>query len=263
MDVKTATVTTHGFSMDYFSFGSGSVPFVMLPGIYTKPITTLSLAVAAAYKDFAEHFTVYVFDRRTQLPEGYTIKDTAADTSAVLDELGIKTACVFGVSMGGMTAQVLAVNRPDLVGKLILSSTSSRISPQTAEKLSEFITLAQSGDSDAMSLAFAKAVYTPSFFETYKDAIIMSLGGSTKADIDRFVTLTKAIKNFDIFDELDRIKCPTLVIGAGEDRLLGVQASRDIAEKTGSELFVYEGYGHCAYDEAPDYKERILEFFTR
>ena len=113
MDINISNVTTGGFSMDYFSFGTGEIPFIMLPGLYTKPMNTLAQAVAGAYKMFSEKFTVYVLDRRTPISESYTIMDTADDTAAVLDKLNIKKACVFGVSMGGMTAQALAVKRPD------------------------------------------------------------------------------------------------------------------------------------------------------
>ena len=263
MHAEVSAVKVNGFSMGFFRFGEGSTPFVMLPGIYTKPITILAPLVAEAYAAFAEQFTVYVPDRRSDLPNGYTIEDSADDTAAVLDELGIKNACVFGVSMGGMTAQALSAKRPDLVGKLVLSSTASRISPQTRQNISEMIALAESGDIDALLLRFAKSVYTPSFFEKYKEPILASLQGSSQADIDRFVTLSKGILNFDIYDKLGRISCPTLVIGAGKDEMLGVQASKDIAEKAGAELYIYENYGHAAYDEAPDYKDRLLEFFTR
>ena len=56
------------------------------------------------------------------------------------------------------------------------------------------------------------------------------------------------------------ITCPVFVLGAGEDQVVGVQASRDIAEKLGCEIYVYEGYGHGVYDEAPDYLSRIQSF---
>ena len=114
-----------------------------------------------------------------------------------------------------------------------------------------------------MSLGFAKAVYTPSFFEQYKDAIIASIDGSTRQDIRRFALFARKIKDFDIYGEIDRITCPMLVIGGGKDKLIDVQASRDIAEKTGAELYIYEKYGHAVYDEAPDIKYRLFEFFTK
>ena len=67
---------------------------------------------------------------------------------------------------------------------------------------------------------------------------------------------------------LANLKCPTLVLGAELDRTLGVIASREIAEaleRNGVpvELYVYENYGHAAYDEAPDFRSRILEFLKK
>ncbi len=263
MNTKVSSVTTHGFTIGYFTFGTGKTPFVMLPGISIKPITTLAPAVASAYNEFAEDFTVYVFNRRNDLPDGYTISDAASDTAAVLDELGISSACVFGVSMGGMIAQVLAVNRPDLVGKLVLGSSASRLTPQSEEIIQHFAALAQSGDIQSLTLAFAQAVYTPTFFETCKEAILAALADATQADIARFTALTKAILAFDIYAELDKVSAPLLVIGADKDKLLGVQASVEIAQKTGGELYICKGYGHAAYDEDPDYRSRLYEFFTR
>ncbi len=263
MNVNISNITTSSFSMDYFSFGIGKTPFVMLPGIYTKPMNTLAHAVADAYKMFAEQFTVYVPDRRPPLPEGYSITDLANDTAVLLDKLGVENACIFGVSMGGMTAQLLAVKRPDLVQKLALVSTASRIDDRSQRQFNKFLSLAKNGDLNALSLGFAEAVYTKSFFEKFREPILSSLEGSTQEDIDRFITLTRSILSCSIYDELDRIHCPALVIAGSEDEVFSVQDSKDIAEKTNAELYIYEGYGHAVYDEAPDIKDKLFEFFTK
>ena len=52
------------------------------------------------------------------------------------------------------------------------------------------------------------------------------------------------------------------MIGSKDDRVLGSKASLLIANQIPhSELFMYEGYGHAAYDIAPDYRERMKKFF--
>ncbi|MBQ2617108.1 MAG: alpha/beta hydrolase, partial [Synergistaceae bacterium] len=60
--------------------------------------------------------------------------------------------------------------------------------------------------------------------------------------------------------------CPVLVLGSNDDRVLGGEASVQIMEslkvKSGCELFMYDGYGHAAYDIAPDYRERMLKFLV-
>lgn len=77
----------------------------------------------------AERFQVIVFDNRgvgqTEQPEGpYSAEMLAADTAGLLEALEIGQAVVMGHSMGGFVAQALVLERPDLVGKVILSATN-------------------------------------------------------------------------------------------------------------------------------------------
>ncbi len=78
--------------------------------------------------------------------------------------------------------------------------------------------------------------------------------------------LAEAMKDFDVTGELEKIACPVLVIGAKDDRILGPDAAGEIAERlrgrTDFEIHMYDGYGHAAYDLAPDYKERLLRFLS-
>jgi pimeloyl-ACP methyl ester carboxylesterase len=77
----------------------------------------------------AEHFQVITFDNRgvgeTDKPAGpYSAQLLAADTVALMDELGIQTAAIFGHSMGGYIAQSMALDYPNRVDRLILASTN-------------------------------------------------------------------------------------------------------------------------------------------
>ena len=66
------------------------------------------------------------------------------------------------------------------------------------------------------------------------------------------------------YDDLDKITCPTFIIGAGQDMVLGRGASIEMNEKIkGRELFIYEGYSHGVYEQAKDFNNRVLGFLTR
>ena len=87
----------------------------------------------------------------------------------------------------------------------------------------------------------------------------------TEEEFARFVILAKGTKGFDVVDQLDRISCPVLAIGVYEDAVLDSDATMEIAEKLDERsdfrLFMYIGYGHAAFDTAPDYRKRMLRFF--
>ena len=78
--------------------------------------------------------------------------------------------------------------------------------------------------------------------------------------------LAEGIRDFDVSDQLSRIQCPVLAIGVFEDAVLDADATMEIAEKLDVrpdfKLFMYIGYGHAAFDTAPDYRDRIRAFLT-
>lgn len=247
--------------MNYFSFGTGKRAFIMLPGISIKSVLLSADAVAAAYADFGRDYTVYLFDTPRELPRDCTIAYLADTVAQTMKRLGIEDADLFGCSMGGMMAQHIAVNYPELVHKAVFASTCSHPSEMGIATLSGWRELALKGDRQSLNREFAHSVYSPEFHELYKDTFAAMENDGTDEDLQRFALIAGACLRFNILDELDRISCPVLVIGSWGDRTLSGESSVEIAEKIGCELYMYEGYGHAVYDEAPDYKSRLLRFF--
>jgi len=261
--VKIQYVKTENFEMQYARFGSGEKTIVLFPGLYTKSLMPLAENVAQYYERFTADYTVYMFDRVETPPEGYTIENMADDNIKVLDSLKITDAYVIGISMGGMIAQTVAVKRSGLVKKLFLGSTACKTDGESELAVSNWISLALKGDEDALNQAFAGNVYSKNFYQQYREEILSSLKGATKADLKRFAVLAGGIKGFDISERLSEIKCPVFCIGADKDKIFGAKPSQEIAEKTSGEYFIYENYGHAVYDEAHDYLERIEKFFKK
>ena len=78
---------------------------------------------------------------------------------------------------------------------------------------------------------------------------------------DRFLRNAHAILDFDSRSKLHEISCPTLIIAGNDDHTVGNDAAGELAKAiTGSELFVYEGLGHGAFEEAKDFYDRVREF---
>ncbi len=255
------TVRIDGKEMEYLHFGrEGGEKFVILPGLSLKSVMGSAEMIVPAYALLAENYDIYLFDHIKDEPEGYDIKGMAEDTLAAFDRLGLDRVHLMGVSMGGMVAQTIAADEPDRVSSLILCSTAMNTAHSDQDLFAGWEELAGAKDTPALMASFGERVYTPSFYEAYKDIIIASGEGATDRDYANFMISLKAVKNFDISKETDKISCPAYVIGAGEDRVLGTQAAGDLAAALKCECFVYEGFGHGVYDEAPDYLSHIDAF---
>ena len=125
-NAKELKITVQNMQFDYIAFGNGTKPLIMIQGLNTRDIKGSSLSLAYMYRIFAKDYKVYLFDRRPVVQEGITVRDMATDIAQAMDRLGITNADVLGVSQGGMIAQYLAIDRPDLVNKLVLAVTLSK-----------------------------------------------------------------------------------------------------------------------------------------
>ena len=265
MSIQIETVRTERFSMNYFRFGRGGKTLVILPGLSIQSVMGAADAVAAAYQSLEDRYTIYVFDRRAELPSLYTVRDMARDTAEAFAALGLRKVCLFGASQGGMIALVLAVEHPELVGKMVLGSSSAHVQQAQYRVIEDWVRLAKAGDREGLYLAFGREIYPPEVFKQYRDTLIAAAAAVTDAELSRFIILAEGIKDFNVSDELEKIRCPVLALGVYEDAVLDSDATMEIAEKLDDRpdfrLYLYVGYGHAAFDTAPDYRRRILSFF--
>lgn len=262
------TVKTENLEMDYAKFGTGVRPLVLLPGMSLKSTMSVASMVADSYKIFRDDFTVYLFDRKKNFGESYPMEQMAVDTAEAMDAIGIGSACMIGISQGGMIAQLIAEQFPQKVERLALGSSASRLNDMSRAVMTEWKRLADEGNVEALCSNFIDKVFSEETIRKYKKSLMRLNSNATEQDMKRFCVLARACLEFEAYEGLKNLKCPTLVLGAELDRTLGVIASREIAEaleRNGVpvELYVYDNYGHAAYDEAPDYRSRILEFLKK
>lgn len=261
MSVVIDKVVTDRFEMKYAKFGKGERTAVILPGLSVKSVVDSGEAVASAYKSMIEDYTVYLFDRRTVCPQGYTIKDMADDTAEAFDVLGLKDIYIFAVSQGGMIAQSLVLNHPEFARKLVLCSTVSGITEDNSKVIREWIKYAEEGDEESLDRSISNTVYSDDFNEKYGDFIVKLISGASEEELKRFIILAKSMDGFDVTDRLGEIRCPTLVIGSKADKVFDYKYVAEVAEKSGALMKTYEGYSHAVYDETPDCLKEVLKFY--
>lgn len=250
--------------MKHIVFGSGKRNFVILPGLSVHSIMGAAEAIAAAYRDFTDGYTVYVFDRPDDIRNCRTVRDMAAETAATMHDLHLTDADLFGASQGGMIAQYIAIDHPELVRSLILGSTLAQPNATFRTVIGEWVRHADIRDENGLLESFADRVYSEATLQAYRETIISANRGICEEEFRRFSVLAAACLSFDSRAELSSVRCPALVLGSEGDRVVTAEGSRQLAAGIGCELYLYDArYGHGVYDEAPDYRYRCLDFLRR
>ena len=259
---RESKLHVQNMEFDYITFGSGTKPLVMIQGLNTRGIKGAAFPLACMYRMFAKEYRVYLFDRRPAAEEGLTVRDMAADMAAAMDALGLAHADIWGVSQGGMIAQYLAIDRPDLVRKMVLSVTLSRSNPTVRKVIGGWIDMAQRGAMGELVADMAEKMYSDRYVKRYRPFLPLLTLLQKPKDVRRFTVLAKACLTCDTYDLLDQIQCPVLVLGGGQDKIVTGAASRELAEKLGCGIYMYEELGHAAYEEAKDFNQRVYAFFV-
>ena len=262
-NAKNGSVRLAGAEMDYVRFGGGGKHLILLPGLSDSLATVKGKAalLAPPYKRFFERYTVWMFSRRSSLRRGVTIRDMAEDQAAALSALGIERACVLGVSQGGMIAQLLAADFPEKVEKLVLAVSAKSVNDTIRARVENWAALAEKGDHKDLMIDTAERSYSEAYLKKYRKLYPLLGSVGRPKSYERFLANAEAILAFDAQEDLKKIVCPTLVIGGGEDQIVGPDAAEELhAAIPGSELYVYPSLGHAAYEEAKDFNERVFRF---
>jgi len=262
-NVKEDKLKISNTEIDYITFGTGKKVLIMIQGLNTGGIKGAGLSLAFMYRIFAKDYTVYLFERRPNIWEGITVRDFAKDIASAMEELQIENADIFGVSQGGMIGQYLAIDRPDLVHKLVLAVTLSKNNDIVKSVINGWISMTEQGDIKGLVTDMAYKMYSEEYLKRYKPLLPLLTILQKPKDVKRFIILAKSCLTCNIYEELNKIKCPVFVIGGKRDKVVGEKASEEIADRLKCEMYLYENLGHAAYEEAKDFNKRVLEFFRK
>jgi pimeloyl-ACP methyl ester carboxylesterase len=256
------TIKNGEFEMDYFKFGNGKKNMIIIPGVSIKSVMESEEIIKNAYKLFSNDFTIYVFDRKKKMEKSYNIFNMADDLIKAIDGLGLKDLYALGASQGGMIALIIAFKRGDLIKKLNVNSTTAFVAHDKYLLFDELINLSINNKLLDMVKLFCKKAYSNELYESVKDSLLPFVNSINENDINNFIIESEALKDFNILNDLDKIKCDTFIIASKLDQIFDYNDSITLNNKIkNSKLFLYDKYGHDVYDEALDIKNRIYDFY--
>ena len=262
---KGKTLYFNDKSMDYVTFGKGKKHLVIIPGLGDglQTVKGMAMTFSITYRILAEHYKIYVFSRINELRRGYTTRDMAADVAEAMETLNLDTAYVMGISQGGMIAQWLAADFPEKVQKLILAVTTAKPSQLARERIEHWQKLSQSGNFKHLMLDIAKHSYTQKSYQKWRLLYnIMGRLGRIK-DENRIAIQSQSCLEHNSLEVLKEIHCPTLILGALEDDVVGVDGSKELAKAiSGCQLLILKHSGHALYEENKVFQEAVCEFLN-
>ncbi|MBP3891962.1 MAG: alpha/beta hydrolase [Solobacterium sp.] len=250
--------------MNYFKFGKGERNLVILPGLSVESVLESKDLIVEAYQVLEEEFTIYLLDYQRDVVETYTIEDMVKDVVDQIEILGLTHVSLFGISLGGMIAMKIASQYPEIVEQLVLGSTTAEVTPSRYQKIGEWVEDAKRKELEKLCLSFGKTVYPEAFYLQMEESFRAMAKTITEEERKRFIQFAESIKDFVCLNDLEKITCPTFVLGDKQDHVFDEEATIQIAKHLTSskrvECYLYDGYGHAVYDMASDYKERVLRF---
>lgn len=216
----------------------------------------------------AEHHDVVLFDNRgigeSEAPPGpYTVPQLAADAVGVLDEAKLERAHVLGTSLGGMVALQLALDHPDRVHKLVLACTTpggrgaAPMPNGTVRLMAEAATLPP----EVALRRFVENAFGPQPDVALVDRI-MEHRLATAQPQPAWAAQAAAGATFDVWDRVEDVRAPTLVLTGDADNVVDSRNSHLLAERIPqARLEVFPGGGHLFFWEQPQrFVELVGEF---
>lgn len=213
-------------------------------------------------EDLRRDFDTIVYDHRdigesTRTGKPFTIAQLAEDAFGLLEALGLESAHVMGISMGGMVAQELALAYPERVGTLVLGCTycggeGSRLaSEEVMRRLAEAMS---SGDRERAVRAAWEANVSRGFAarEEAWERFVQA-GARYAVPVEVIMRQMQAIAAHDTSERLSELCVPTLVSHGTVDEMLPVENGHMIAGRIpGARLEIFDGVGHLFFWEEPE-----------
>ena len=221
---------------------------------------------------FSKKYRVITYDHRGQgktegTTTGYDMDTLTDDTAKLILSLSPEKPVIFaGLSMGGFVGMRLAARYPSLVKKLILMNTSCDTEPKSNKPkyslLNFFVKWLGIGAvvSQVMPIMFGKKFLEDKTRKEDRKYWADQLKTCRKKYITKAVE--GVINRSGISDELDKIKCPTLIIAGEQDVATTPEKSHKIHSLVkGSKMVIIPGAGHMSAIEEPEQiNEEIQKF---
>ena len=215
---------------------------------------------------FSRDYQVITFDLRGQgqsdKPAGpYTIKMFAADLAGLLAGLGVKSAHLVGISLGGAVAFQFALDYPAVVKTLTVVNSGPSLGgtlEQAKQEIERRVGLVQQYGMRAMGQALGPNLFPAPEHATLRETFVERWAEN---DPNAYIEATRSMQGWNVTDQLNSIHCPALIIAADQDYTPVAMKEAYVKLLPNAELAVIANAHHAVPIERPQEFNAVLAQF--
>ncbi len=198
----------------------------------------------------------------------YDVSIHVEDLKGLLDHLNIDKVHIVGISYGAMVGILFELKYSEMVSTLILSNTEAKVTQYLKSVSNVWEEASRLKDGKKFFKFSMPFIYSDYFYnnnwewlEEREDVLANSL---TDEWFEALIRLSKSSKDFDIMDEVENIKSPTLLIAGSRDQLTPVYEMNKIYERIeDAKMLIIQNAGHAScYEKMDEFNTAVLGFIA-
>ncbi len=266
-----ATLEIQGISLHYELYGNyASTPVLLISGLGGT-----GASWNTQLKHFEEKYFVILSDQRgtgrtTRAEDGYTTQQLAADMVSLIEHLGLDSVHIVGSSTGGTIAQYMALDYPEMVRSLVLSSSFARFDAFMTREFYVRKKISKEWDRFETMSAYALFLFSPRFTHNFPDKVatwVEQTSAFHLTELDRKIGLKRIdmIARHDCYDRLKDITQPALILCGDNNHCTPLTLSEELTRKIpNAELYVFEDAGELIEIEKEEaFFQKVSTFIDR
>lgn len=251
---------SNGARIDYSMAGAATAPTLL----FINSIATTRELWTRQVPRLSKSFRVITYDARghgfSQLTAGdYTIEQLGRDALAILDDAGVESAHVCGISLGGITAMWMGVNARRRVKSLLLANTAARIG--SLEMWTERIAFVKQQGMATLADLTMPRWFTDDFRAREPQTIEQFRAMVAACPKEGYLSCCAALRDEDLREAIAGIHCPVLCVAGNADPATPPAALQFIHERiAGSKLLLLDAAHLTNVEQDRAFTDAVLEF---